>query len=156
MDVTYNKPATDIDSYKEHEKRWHDKQWEIKKLSTPAIKSLISDLVSVDDAVDFYSLCVSSQDQLVSLALEAYDYDIEIISSADSNIHLSKILHYVSDPYSDERAFLNKMKEAAREIFSSAFDNLISEERADREFESLEDAGKRPFMCSDNGEIIYP
>lgn len=122
-------------------------------LRTKEIKSFIDDVISESDPKDFYSLDEIDQDKFSALCIRAFGCDVEIILGSDANSHLAKyFLTYDQDEAID---LLAKVKESAREHFSSYFDLLLDEELADRRHESLIAAGKHRYVDQINGEVRY-
>lgn len=122
-------------------------------LNNKEISSFIEDMISSENAKDFYSLDEIHQDEFVSLGLKALNHDIDICLSHDGNISLAKyLLNYDKDEQIELKKFLIA---SAREKFSCYFDQLLEEKTEMKRSESMYNARKKPLTDQSNGETLW-
>ncbi len=118
-----------------------------------SIRSYIKDLINDGGVTDFYSLDDADQDKLTSLAIEAFDGDVEICLSREANALLAKYL--VSHDPDDAIEFKNASIDSAREYFAPRFDLLIDQLLTAYECDVFYETGKVMHIDRDNGEQIW-
>ena len=119
-------------------------------LENKEIQSFISDMITFQNASDFFCLDEMYQDEFVALCLKALDYDVDIILGRDANKHLVKLL--LSYDRDHEIELVKSIKDSAYEQFSFYFNHLISLKIEEHQTDKDSDQGVITLHHRDNNE----
>lgn len=90
---------------------------------------------------------------LIGHALEAFDNDVEVIASRETNKNLSQYL--LNHDHDDFIEFKHSYTKDYYNHFSYYFDLLIEEQREEIEIEKKKENGVRYYICNQVGETIW-
>lgn len=94
------------------------------------IISFIDDMISYQDAKNFDSLDEIYQDKFTALCIRALDCDTDIVLSNNANrLLVNYLLKHDRD---NEIDLLDDIKKSTKDQFSSYFDELIANERGNK------------------------
>jgi hypothetical protein len=96
-----------------------------RKDSVMQLQQIIRDAVTMG-AYDFYSMPSHEQNQLLDLALQAYEYDIEVILTQATNRVFAKAL--LSNDPNDMHVLMCRIRNAYIDHLGDNLDTLIMEE----------------------------